>query len=117
MAKRDETDLESTVRRWLGLARSKPLPIVEPNRIGSRLAKFSRAEIRKLRRRVTTGSGPLGDRQAVLAYLSLLSGAERPVVPTPEEVLAFPVVFVAVELLAPVRLGDWSKLRDARFPG
>ena len=95
MAKQGGDNLESTLRRWLGLAQSKPRSIVELNPIVSRLKKFSRTEIRKLRRRVTTGSGPLGDRQTVLAYLSLLRGAERPVVPTPEEVLAFPSVVVA----------------------
>jgi hypothetical protein len=73
IAKQGEPDLEPTLRRWLRLARSKPRPIGDLNRIGSRLAKFGRAEIRKLHRRVNTGqSGPLGDRQAVLAYLSLL---------------------------------------------
>jgi hypothetical protein len=90
MAKPGGPDLESTVRRWLGLARSEPRPIADLNRIVSLLAKFSRAEIRKMCRRVTTRSGPLGDRQAVLAYLSLLSGAKKPVAPTPEEMLAFP---------------------------
>jgi hypothetical protein len=82
-------NLESTLRRWLGLARSEPGSIVELNRIVSRLAKFSRAEIRKLCRRVTTGSGPLGDRQAVLAHLSLLHAANGPVVPTSEECLHY----------------------------
>jgi hypothetical protein len=73
MAKQGEPDLESTLRRWLGLAGCKPRPIGGLNRIVSRLAKFSRREIRKLRRRVGAGqSGPLGDRHAVLAYLSLL---------------------------------------------
>jgi hypothetical protein len=102
MAKHGEDNFESTLRRWLGLARSDPWSIVELNRIVSRLAKFSRAEIRKLRRRVTTGSGPHGDRQAVLAYLSLLSGAKKPVVPTPEETLALPVLLVVAGLLVGV---------------
>jgi hypothetical protein len=113
MARKGGADLGSTVQRWLGLARSELRPIGDLNRILSLLAKFSRAEIRKLRRRVTTGSGPLGDRQAVLAYLSLLSGAKQPVVPTPEEILAFPVVFAVVEPLVAVlsqirfdRVGD-----------
>jgi hypothetical protein len=102
MTKRDETDLESTVRRWLDLARSKPRPIVELNRIVSRLAKFSRAEIKKSRRRIRSESGPVGDRQAVLAHISLLQGSEKPVVPTPEETLALPVLLVVAGLLVGV---------------
>jgi hypothetical protein len=118
MATPGGADLEPTVRRWLGLARSEPRPIGDLNCILSRLAKFSRAEIRKLRRRVTTGSGPLGNRRAVLAYLSLLCGAKRPVVPTPEEMIAFPVALVVVELLVPIlsqirfgRVGDETTVR------
>jgi hypothetical protein len=105
------------VRGWLGLARSKPRPVGDLNRIVSRLAKFSRAEIKKSRRRIHSESGPVGDRQAVLAYLSLLSGAKKPVLPTPEEMLAFPVVLVVAELLAPVLSRIRSEMRDARFPG
>jgi hypothetical protein len=78
MTKQGEADLEATQRRWRGLAESKPRPIGDLNRIVKRLARFSRAEIRKLHRRVATGqSGPLGDRQVVLAYLSLLGDAEK----------------------------------------
>jgi hypothetical protein len=87
MVKPGGPDLESTMRRWLDLGRSELRPIGDLNCIIRRLAKFSRAEIRKLRRRVTTGSGPLGDRQVVLSYMSLLCGAKRPVVPTPEEMM------------------------------
>jgi hypothetical protein len=66
---------------------------------------------------VTTGSGPLGDRRTVLAYLSLLSDAKKPVLPTPEEILAFPVVLVVAELLAPVLSQIRSEMLDARFSG
>jgi hypothetical protein len=41
-------------------------------------------------RRIRTEPGPAGHRQAILAYISLLFGAEKPVVLTPEETLAFP---------------------------
>jgi len=57
-------DLEPTVRRWLALARKEPRPINELNRFVARLAKFSRAEIRKMRWRIVTEPGPAGDRQA-----------------------------------------------------
>jgi hypothetical protein len=90
---------EATVRRWLALGESEPKSILELNRIGARLAKFSRSEIRKLRRRIRTESGPAGDRQAVLAYISLLKGAYKPVVPTPEDTLVFPLVLVVTEAL------------------
>jgi hypothetical protein len=63
--------------------------IFELNPIVARLAKFSRSEIRKLRRRIRSESGPAGDRQAVLAYISLLKGADKPVVATPERRLRF----------------------------
>ena len=118
MVKPGGPDLESTMRRWLDLGRSELRPIGDLNCIIRRLAKFSRAEIRKLRRRVTTGSGPLGDRQVVLSYMSLLCGAKRPVVPTPEEMIAFPVALVVVELLVPIlsqirfgRVGDETTVR------
>jgi hypothetical protein len=51
----------------------------------------SRTQIRKSRRRIRTEPGPAGDRQAVLAHISQLYGAEKPVVPSPEETLTFPV--------------------------
>jgi hypothetical protein len=102
MAKPGGADLEPTVRRWLALDRSKLKAIGELNRIVSRLARFSRTEIKNSRRRIRTESRSVGDRQAVLAYLSLLSGAEKPVVPTPEETLAFPLILLAAGLLAPI---------------
>jgi hypothetical protein len=92
-------NLESTLRRWLGLAQGEPRPIVELNRIVARLSKFSRTEIRKLRRRIRSEVGPAGDRQAILAHVSLLNGAQKPIVPEPEEALAFPVIPVVAGLL------------------
>jgi hypothetical protein len=57
-----------------------------------------------LRRRIRREAGPAGDRQTILAHISLLNGAERPVVPKPEETLAFPVILVvASQLVALVR--------------
>jgi hypothetical protein len=100
MACKDGRDCEPALRRWLALARSEPRSIDQLNPIVARLAKFSRSEIRKLRRRIRCESGPAGDRQAVLAYISLLKGADKPVAPTPEETLAFPVAIVAARLLA-----------------
>jgi hypothetical protein len=91
--------LEATVRRWLTLGPSEFRSIFGLNRIVARLAKFSRSEIRKLHRRIRTESGPAGDRQAVLAYISLLKGADKPVVPTPEETLVFPLVLVVTKAL------------------
>jgi hypothetical protein len=95
-----DTDLEPTVRRWLALARKEPRSINELNRFVARLAKFSRAEIRKMRRRIVTEPGPAGDRQAVTAHLSLLYGAEKPVMLTLEETLALPAVLALAALLA-----------------
>jgi hypothetical protein len=91
-------DLEPAVRRWLALGQGTLRPIGEINRIIARLAKFSRAELRKMRRRIRVEPGPSGDRQAVFAHISLLIGSDKPVVPTPEETLAFPVT-VATALL------------------
>jgi hypothetical protein len=88
----DEFALEPTVRRWLRLAKVEQRPIGELNRIVSRLAKFSRAQIRKMRRRNAAEPGPSGDRQAIVGYLSLTYGAERPVTLTPDETLALPSV-------------------------
>ena len=99
MAKQGGDNLEATLRRWLGLAQSEPRSIVELNRIVARLSKFSRTEIKKLGRRIRSEAGPAGDRQAILAHISLLNGAEKPVVPKPEEALAFPVILVVAGLL------------------
>jgi hypothetical protein len=52
-----------------------------------------------LRRRIRSEAGPVGDRQAILAHISLLNGAEKPIVPKPEEALAFPVILVVSGLL------------------
>jgi hypothetical protein len=41
------------------------------NLIVAPLAKFSRFETRKMRRRIVTEPGPVGDRQAIVGYLSL----------------------------------------------
>jgi hypothetical protein len=73
-------DLEPAVRRWLTLGQGTPRPIGEINRIIAGLAKFSRSEIRKMRRRIPTERGPTGDRQAIVGYLSLAYGAEKPAV-------------------------------------
>jgi pimeloyl-ACP methyl ester carboxylesterase len=54
MAGEGETDIEPTVHRWLALAKVEPRPIGELNIIVACLAKFSRAEIGKLRRRIAT---------------------------------------------------------------
>jgi hypothetical protein len=94
--------LEATVRRWLTLGKGELRPIAELNRIVARLAKFSRAEVSKLRRRVRVESGPVGDRQAVLAHISLLHGAAKPIVLMPEETLAFPVLLLVVGIVASV---------------
>ena len=93
-------DLGPTVRRWFALGRREPQSIVDLNRIVARLAKLSRSEMRKLRRRIRSEPGPFGNRQAVLAHMSLLKGSEKPIVPTPEETLAFPLVLVVAGLLA-----------------
>jgi hypothetical protein len=99
MAREDGPGLEAAVRRWSALGQSELRSILELNRIVARLAKFSRSEIRKLRRRIRTESGPAGDRQAVLAYISLLKGSDKPVVPTPEETLVLPLVLVVTKAL------------------
>jgi len=99
MVGKDESDCEPATRRWRALARSEPRSINQLNQIVARLAKFSRTEITKLRRRIRSEAGPVGDLQAILAHISLLNGAEKPVVPKPEEALAFPVIFVIVGLL------------------
>jgi hypothetical protein len=78
MAGEEEIDIEPTVRRWLALAKVEPRPIGELNRIVARLAKFSRAETCKLRRRIATEPGPAGDRQAIVGYLSLNRSISAP---------------------------------------
>jgi hypothetical protein len=97
-----DADLEPTVRRWLALARKEQRPINELNRFVASLAKFSRAEIRKMRRRIDAEPGPAGDRQVVVAHLSLAHGAQKPVVLAPEETLAFPAVLAFAGLAAVV---------------
>jgi hypothetical protein len=91
IAGQDGLDVEATVRRWLALDQSEPRPIGDLNRIVTRLGKFSRSEIGKSCRRIRSEPGQVGDRQAVLAYISQLYGAQKPVVPTPEETLVLPL--------------------------
>jgi hypothetical protein len=100
MAGKDGRDYEPTVRRWLSLDPREPRSIIELNRIVARLSKFSRTEIKTSRRRIQRVAGPTGDRQAIFAHISLLSGSDKPVVPTPEETLALPVAIVAAGILA-----------------
>jgi hypothetical protein len=57
-----------------------------------------------LHRRIRTEPGPVGHRQAILAYISLLFGAEKPVVLKPEETLAFPFLPILAALAALVAL-------------
>src|ERR1700687_3781412 len=84
------TDLEPTVRRWVAMARVELRLIGDLNRIVARLARLSRAETRKMRRRIVTEPGPAGDRHAIVARLSMVHGAEKPVMLTPEETVALP---------------------------
>jgi hypothetical protein len=95
----DEIALEPTVRRWLGLARGELRPISELNSIVARLGKFSRSETRKLRRRIATEAGPAGDRQAIVGYLSLVHGAEKPAMLTPDETIAVLAILALPALL------------------
>src|SRR6267378_872204 len=100
MAGEGGTDLEPTVRRWFALAGSDLRPIGDLNRIVAHLAKFSRAETRRMRRRIRTEPGPAGDRQAIVAHLSLAHGAKKPAVLAPEEMLALPAALALAALLA-----------------
>jgi hypothetical protein len=93
------TDLEPTVRRWFALAGVELRPIDDLNRFVACLAKFSRAEIKKLRRRIVTEPGPAGERQAIVGHLSLAYGAEKPVMLTTEETLALPAALAIAALL------------------
>jgi hypothetical protein len=102
MAGEGETAPEPTVRRWLSLVGLELRAIGDLNRIVGRLAKFSRSEIKKMRRRIRAEPGPAGDRQAIVAYLSLLWGAEKLGVLSPEDTLALPAVLAIVALLATV---------------
>jgi hypothetical protein len=83
------------VRRWLGLAHDELRPIGDLNRIVARLAKFSRSETRKIRRRIVTEPGPAGDRQAIVLHLSLAYGAAKPAVLTLEEARALPAALAS----------------------
>jgi hypothetical protein len=102
---------EPTVRQWLSLDASEPPSVIELNRIVARLSTFSRTEIKKSRRRIHRVAGPAGDRQAILAHISLLYGSEKPLVPSPEETLAIPVAIVAAGLLAFVIMQISDELR------
>jgi hypothetical protein len=112
MAGENRPDLEPTVRRWLALGQSELRSIIELNRIAVRLGKFSRFEIRKLHQRTRCDSGAVGDRQAILAHISLLYGAENPIVLPAEETLAFPALLILAGLLVaivrPIAHGLWT---------
>jgi hypothetical protein len=93
-------DLEPAVRRWIALAGGELRPITDLNRIVARLSKFSRAEIRKMRRRIATEAGPAGDRQIIVAYLSVLYATDMPVVLGSDKALFAPVVFAIAVVVA-----------------
>jgi hypothetical protein len=114
MAAGDGSDNESMVRRWIALAQGELRLIIQLNRIVARLAKFSRAEIKMRRRRIQSEAGPVGDRQAILAHISLLHGAEKPVVLTAEEMLAFPIVLAVAGALAVITgwIAEWLRARQ-----
>ena len=95
-------DLEPAVRRWLALGQGTPRSIGEINRIIGQLAKFSRAELRKMRRRIHTEPGPTGDLKAFSGYLSLVYGAGKPAVLGPEDVLALSMALSLGSLLAQI---------------
>jgi hypothetical protein len=98
IAGEEKTDIEPTARRWLTLANAELRPIGDLNAIVARLAKFSRSEIRKMRRRIATEPGPAGERQAIVGYLSLACGAKKLVVLTPEQTLALPMALALAAL-------------------
>jgi hypothetical protein len=100
MAGEGATDLEPTVRRWLALAGNEPRPVADLNRVLARLAKFSRSEMKKAHRRIRTEGAAAGDRQAIIAHLSLAHGAEKPAVLAAEEILALPVALAVAGLFA-----------------
>ena len=85
MAEIDASAGEAKLRRWLALMAGEVRPIGYLNRIVAQLGKFSRAQMRNARRRIRTERGPIGDRQAILAWLSVLYGTEKPEPPQPEE--------------------------------
>jgi len=95
-----DSDLEPTVRRWLALRQTKLREIGELNLITARLADFCRSAALKMRRLVVTELGPAGDRQAIVGYLSLAHGADKPVVLRPEETLALHAALAVAALLA-----------------
>ena len=103
-ARGGDADLEPTVRRWVALAGKEPRPIGDLNGILACLAKYSRSEITKTRRRIRTEPGPAGDRQAIVGHLSLAHGADEPVMLMLEETLALPAALALAALLALVRL-------------
>jgi hypothetical protein len=112
-----DTDLEPTVRRWLAFAAGELRPVGEVNRVLGRLAKFSRLEIKKMGRRITTQAGPAGDRQAIGGHLAQVYGAGKPAVLAPEEMLAFPFAIVLLALFAFVwqAIGRAFEKADKRF--
>jgi hypothetical protein len=68
----------------------------------ARLAEFSRAEIKRIRRRLDAELGPVGDRQGILSYLSPAHGAEKPVILAPDETFTPPAVLALASLTAVV---------------
>jgi len=66
-------------------------------------------------RRIRTVSGAAGDRQTVLAHISLLKSGDKPVIPTPEETLALPLVLLVVTRLLVISYGLPSGSGRVRF--
>jgi hypothetical protein len=102
---------EKTARRWLGLLQGELRPVGKINAIVAKLGKLARREIRTARLRMTLDHGPAGDRQAIASYLSLLFGAEKPIIPSSAETLGLPVALLLGGLVVVVvrTLGDSMK--------
>jgi hypothetical protein len=91
---------ESSIRRWLALAKGPLRPIGETNAILAKLAQFARRLIReKKRRSPSVDAGPAGNRQIIVACLSLLYGVKEFVVLEKMETLELPAALLLAALL------------------
>jgi hypothetical protein len=99
---------EKTARRWLALCQGELRPVGKINAIVAKLGKLARREIGTARRRMALDHGPAGERQAIVAYLSVLDGAEKPIILSSADTLALPLTFLLVALFLAVLVGAFA---------
>jgi hypothetical protein len=89
---------EKTARRWVALCQGELRPVGKINAVVAKLDKLARREIGNGRHRMAFDHGPAGERQAIVAYVSVLHGAEKPIILSSAETLVLSAALLIVRI-------------------